>query len=396
MAETALREREAHDGLWGRRSDGYHRFPDQDLPAGHAAARPRRAESEGPGAWLAPACVGAVLLIGLLDHTAGISLTLAPFYLLPISAVAWYRGRAAGVALSVLGTLCSLAGDLTHGGAAGTLVPYWNAAARLPVLIFVVMLLVRVQEAVERQRLAAQAHRETAQAIRSADAMKTAFLSAAAHDLRTPLTTLLGNALTLEQMGDGLGSQARGELVSTMVRSGRNLERLLNELLDLERLQANGSRTTREPLFLPSLVDRVVSEVGVAETHPVTIEVEAAHASLDRVMVERLLANLLLNAERHLAPGTQVWVKVHRVEGQVSIRVEDAGPGIPEHLRASIFEPFRHGEGSRRDGMGIGLSLVARFAQLHGGRAWVEEREGGGASFRISLPEGHDPSAESR
>src|SRR5439155_17334946 len=106
---------------------------------------------------------------------------------------------------------------------------------------------------------------------------------------------------------------------------------LLNELLDLERLQSKRPRAAREPVFRPALVDRAMAEAGFGERPPVTIDVvvEATYARLDRVMVERLLANLLLNARRHLAPGTPVWVRVHRRDGEVAIFVEDAGPGVP-------------------------------------------------------------------
>src|SRR5207237_1888680 len=86
--------------------------------------------------------------------------------------------------------------------------------------------------------------------------------------------------------------------------------------------------------------------------------------------------------------GTPIWARVEEVAGGVVVAVEDAGPGVPEDLRESIFEAFR--QGTQKDaaspGVGIGLSLVARFAELHGGRAWVEDRPGGGASFRVFLP----------
>jgi signal transduction histidine kinase len=342
--------------------------------------------------WLVPVCIGGVLLIGWLDHAVGLSLTLAPFYLVPVAAIGWHRGRAAGIALAALSTMCSLAGDLSHTGTIGTLAPYWNAAARFPVFVFVVLLLVRVREGMEQQHQTAALDREAAQAMRAANAMKTTFLNAAAHDLRSPVTALLGSALTLQQMGEELGPNARGDLVNSMVRSGRSLERLLNELLDLERLQSTEARAARESVFLPALVDRAMAEAGFGERTPVTIDVQPTHARLDRVMVERLLANLLVNARRHLAPGTPVWVRIHRRDGEVAISVEDAGPGVPNHLRASIFEPFKRG-GEGGDGMGIGLSLVARFAELHGGRAWVEDRPGGGASFRVSLPDDSEAAA---
>jgi signal transduction histidine kinase len=100
--------------------------------------------------------------------------------------------------------------------------------------------------------------------------------------------------------------------------------------------------------------------------------------------VERIIENLVVNAARHTPKGTAIWVRVHRREEGTMILVQDAGPGVPLDLREVIFEPFRHGG----EGLGIGLSLVARFATLHGGWARVGDREGGGASFEVFLPDG--------
>jgi signal transduction histidine kinase len=115
---------------------------------------------------------------------------------------------------------------------------------------------------------------------------------------------------------------------------------------------------------------------------------DAVIADIDASKVERIVENLVHNASKYTARDASVWVRVAAHDaGGVSIAVEDDGPGIPEADRERIFEAFARGEGPEHaPGTGIGLSLVARFAALHGGRAWVEEREGGGASFRVWLP----------
>jgi signal transduction histidine kinase len=112
--------------------------------------------------------------------------------------------------------------------------------------------------------------------------------------------------------------------------------------------------------------------------------------SLDPAKVERIIENLLANAARHTPEGTPVWVRVEQPPGGgVLLAVEDAGTGVPAELRDSVFEPFRQGPDTptHAPGVGIGLTLVARFAELHGGRAWVEERPGGGSSFRVLIPD---------
>jgi signal transduction histidine kinase len=101
-----------------------------------------------------------------------------------------------------------------------------------------------------------------------------------------------------------------------------------------------------------------------------------------------VVENLLANAARHTDPGTPIWVRVGPLEREALLCVDDAGPGIPAEQRESIFRPFQRGPGGTTwtPGSGVGLALVAQIASLHDGLAWVEDRAGGGASFRVLLP----------
>ena len=112
--------------------------------------------------------------------------------------------------------------------------------------------------------------------------------------------------------------------------------------------------------------------------------------NVDPAQAERIIENLVSNAVKYAQAGTSVDVVAHAMsDGGLSVAVADRGAGIPEDMRVSIFEPFVRGEtGSFTPGTGIGLALVDRFAKLHGGRAWVEDREGGGAVFHVDLPGG--------
>ena len=110
---------------------------------------------------------------------------------------------------------------------------------------------------------------------------------------------------------------------------------------------------------------------------PITVKADAA-------MIERIVENLLGNTVKHTPGDSRIWVRVERSNDAVLLAVEDDGPGVPPEERARIFESFRQGSGAA-SGSGVGLALVARFAELHDGRAWVEDRVGGGASFRVLL-----------
>ena len=218
--------------------------------------------------------------------------------------------------------------------------------------------------------------------------MKNTFLDAVSHELRTPLAAVLGIALTLQRKEISLSVEDWQDLLGRLVANARKLERLLSDLLDLDRLSRGIVQPNRQPTDVPALVRRVVETTDVFGGRTLSLDLQPLIVPIDAPKVERILENLLANTARHTPAGTRVWVRAESMDGGVLLAVEDEGLGVPEELKQAIFEPFR--QGPRRTphspGVGIGLSLVARFAELHGGRAWVEDRGGGGASFRVFLP----------
>jgi PAS domain S-box-containing protein len=245
------------------------------------------------------------------------------------------------------------------------------------------------KRAEEDLRQALDIERRSTDRLREADEIKTAFLTAVSHDLRTPLAAILGNAITLFN-GDemGLSIDERRELTGTLVAKARHLSALVTDLLDMDRLGRRVVEPRRVWMDVGELATRLVAGSDLLEGRQVTLEAEAAQAWIDPGMFARIIENLLANAVRHTPEGTPVWIRTGREGDNAVLCVEDAGPGVPEELRETLFKPFERGPTSNAHspGVGIGLSLVAKFAELHGGRAWVQEREGGGASFRVALP----------
>jgi signal transduction histidine kinase len=225
--------------------------------------------------------------------------------------------------------------------------------------------------------------------------MKDSFLQAVSHDLRTPLTSVLGIALTLHRGHQLIPASDIHHLLGRLAGNARKLDRLLANLLDLDRLARGVVSPDRRRVDLGDLVGRIVkdAEPDLLGGRPLTLETSPVLVAVDGPKVERIVENLLSNVARHTHVGTPVWVRVEAAAGGALIVVEDAGPGVPVEARQAIFEPFRQGPtiAAHAPGSGLGLALVAQFAGMHGGRAWVQERPHGGASFRVFLPDVHDP-----
>jgi signal transduction histidine kinase len=236
---------------------------------------------------------------------------------------------------------------------------------------------------------ALEMERRAVERLREADDMKNTFLTAVSHDLRTPLSAILGSAITLENADElGIADEDRRQLMRSLAKKAKRLTAMVNDLLDMDRLTRGLVQPRRELVDLGALLGRTTAESDVLEERTVHVQAEPIDAWIDESMVVRIVENLLVNAAKHTPPAATIWVGARRVDQGVILRVDDDGPGIAADERDRLFEPFERGERSAPSpGLGVGLSLVARFADAHGGRAWVEDREGGGASFRVLFPD---------
>jgi signal transduction histidine kinase len=209
------------------------------------------------------------------------------------------------------------------------------------------------------------------------------FVADASHELRTPLTSVLAN---LELLADSLHGD-QGEAARSALRSSQRMRRLVADLLLLARTDV-GRVVQREPCDLAQIVVEAAGELGsVSGDHDIVLDVHPAIVEAARDELYRLTINLLENALSHTPPGTSIAVWTGAAEGQVTLIVDDNGPGVPAELAPTIFERFVRGAGDRGGSFGLGLAIVKAVAESHGGSVSLERTgEGEGARFVVRLP----------
>ena len=227
-----------------------------------------------------------------------------------------------------------------------------------------------------------------AEALRRSDAVKTAVLRSVSHDLRSPITAITTASEVLRELGDTLSGDDREELVAAILAQVRRLDRLVANLLELSRLEAGAATPARELWTVDGLVSRVL-DVLAADDDRVDVDVpdQIPPVEVDPAQLERALANLIENALKFSPADARVSLRAMTEDGEVLVRVTDAGPGIPAQERERVFEPFVRGTAVNGDrGSGLGLAIARGFVGLNGGRLWIEPAPGGGSEFVIALP----------
>ena len=267
---------------------------------------------------------------------------------------------------SLLGVPLIVRGEVTGVIHVGTLVPHDFTPDDVELL----------QLVAERAALAIDKARVHQEMVRL-DEMKLNFVAIASHELRTPATSVYGLLTTLRARGNELQPEVRAELEETAWVQSDRLRRLIEQLLDLSRLDARAIEVQPQPLVLGRTLGDLV------RGDDIEVEVDPSLAVVaDPLVIERVITNLVANALAHGAPP--VHIKAEARDRHVRISVTDCGMGVPEELIPRLFDRFEHGGGS---GTGLGLAIAKAYANAHGGELYYE-RSACGARFDFVLPRG--------
>jgi K+-sensing histidine kinase KdpD len=305
-------------------------------------------------------------------------------YLLAVLWVATRYSRGAAVLASVLGVAVF---DFVF------VRPYYTFAVadQQYVVTFAVMLLTAlvISTLTHRARQQSELARQAWERVET-EFLRNTLLSGVSHELRTPLAAIAGAASSLAQTNSALNQQTRDDLLQIICSESDRMERLVNNLLDMTRLEAGGLVVKREWLPLQEVIGSALHHLERRlGDRPVKILLPspAPMIHVDGVLIEQVLTNLIDNVIEYTPQDSAIEVTAQALDGQIQISVSDRGPGLPAGTETRVFEKFfRIHQGESRRGIGLGLAIVRGIIEAHGGRVSAANREGGGAIFGFALP----------
>jgi two-component system sensor histidine kinase KdpD len=252
----------------------------------------------------------------------------------------------------------------------------------------------QVALAVERAQLALQAQQAEVRA--EAERLRNSLLSSVSHDLRTPLATITGASSTLLEGGDALEPATRADLLASIHQEAERLDRLVNNLLEMTRLESGGVTVRKEwqPLegVVGAALKRMEARLG---DRPVRIDLPAdlPLVPIDAVLIDQVLINLLDNAVKYTPAGSPIDISAVATAGAVAVEIADHGAGLPRGGEERVFDKFYRGPAATGAGVGLGLAICRAIVHAHGGAITARQRSGGGSVFRFTLPLGDSPPA---
>jgi two-component system, OmpR family, sensor histidine kinase KdpD len=240
--------------------------------------------------------------------------------------------------------------------------------------------------AIERGLLAEEA--QAAHVRAEAERLRNALLSSVSHDLRTPLASITGGVSSLLESGDSLDAETQRELLRSVHEEAERLNRLVQNLLEMTRLESGSVQVRKDWHSIEELVGAALGRFNrrLGQRPIVTrIPADLPLVPLDPVLIEQVLVNLLDNALKYTPPESPIEIAA-RVEGDgVTVEVADRGPGLPPGEERRVFDKFYRGRAVADRGVGLGLAICQGIVEAHGGRIWAENRPGGGVAFRFTL-----------
>ena len=247
--------------------------------------------------------------------------------------------------------------------------------------------------AIQNARLFQEIERKSRQ-LEAASRHKSEFLANMSHELRTPLNAVIGFSEVLLQRMFGELNEKQDEYLTDIYASGQHLLSLINDILDLSKIEAGRMELAPAPFHLPSALENAVTLVKErAARHGITLQVDLepqlGELVGDERKIKQVLLNLLSNAVKFTPDGGRITLTAGRTDDAIEIAVTDTGIGIASEDQTAIFEEFRQvgaDETRKQEGTGLGLTLARKFVELHGGRIWVESEVGRGSTFTITLP----------
>ena len=250
-----------------------------------------------------------------------------------------------------------------------------------------------VESSMGRQR-----ERQLVQKLREADRTKSEFVSMLAHELKGPMTTILGFSETLKQQWEKVPDEKKLSILDIVAKETGRLSRLVNDLLDVSRMEAGTLRYELSPVSLIELLESIITvHTSLSAQHLVVNDVppNIPHVLADNDRLRQVFINLLTNATRYSPEGTAIRVRAREMpdDGMIEITVSDEGIGISDQDRDRIFSKFSMlpKPGWVKKGTGLGLFITKGIVEAHGGRIWVESEPGKGSSFTFTLRRADSP-----
>jgi signal transduction histidine kinase len=351
-----------------------------------------------PLAWAA--LMAYTLLITFAIHYAGGPQTALPgFYLLVVVAASFVLGPRAAYFLAGASLVCYGGLLLLEFAGALPILPIWGQAIdprAQKSLLLVNWLTVAAPVLLTAYLGGSLAQRLKArnQQLRETEAMRQDLVEMLVHDLRNPLTVLLGVLDLLNRVASALMTESQRQLLHNARRSGHLMLVLVGDILDVAKLEAGQLQLKRQSLDIRDLLSESAEQArALAELEELSLTVEAAESLppiyADKQLIQRVIDNLVSNAIKHTPHGGSVTLSSQLLpQRHLTVSVSDTGAGIPPEQHHRIFEKFGQVEqtGVQRHGTGLGLTFCKLAVEAHGGRIWVESAPGQGSTFTFSLP----------